>query len=53
MAAKIKEFTINFPGGKRADAHYDRLTVHTNQSVANGGNGFAPEFSVTLDGETL
>jgi len=43
MAARIKDFTVSFPSGKRVDAHYNGLTVHTDQSVANGGDGSAPE----------
>ncbi len=31
------------PGGKQVDAHYDGRTVHTDQSVENGGEGTAPE----------
>ncbi len=33
----MKDITISFPGGKRVDAHYDGRTVHTDQSVKNGG----------------
>lgn len=43
MAAGIKEIAIDFPGGKRVDAHYDGRTVSTDQSVKNGGEGSAPE----------
>ena len=39
----MKHINISFPGGKRVDAHYDGRTVHTDQSVANGGEGSAPE----------
>jgi ribosomal protein S12 methylthiotransferase accessory factor len=43
MAAGIKDITVNFPGGKRVDAHYDGRIVQTDQSVKNGGEGSAPE----------
>lgn len=43
MAAGIKDITVSFPGGKRVDACYDGRTVHTDQSVKNGGEGSAPE----------
>ncbi len=39
----MKDITVSFPGGKRVDAHYDGLTVETDQSVKNGGEGSAPE----------
>lgn len=39
----MKDITITFPGGKRVDAHYNGRIVHTDQSVANGGEGSAPE----------
>jgi putative redox protein len=38
-----KSVAVSFPGGKRVDAHYDGRTVHTDQSVRNGGEGAAPE----------
>lgn len=34
---------ITFPGGKRVDAHTDGVTIMTDQSVAHGGEGAAPE----------
>jgi len=41
--------TITFPGGKRVDAELDGFTVRTDQKVANGGDGSAPEpFSIFL-----
>lgn len=43
MAKGIKDITVRFPGGKRVDAHYDGHVVQTDQSVRNGGEGFAPE----------
>lgn len=43
MATGTKEIRVNFPGGKRVDAHYDGRTVHTDQSIKNGGEGSAPE----------
>lgn len=39
----MKDIRITFPGGKRVDAHYDGRTVHTDQSLKNGGEGSAPE----------
>ena len=39
----MKDITVNFPGGKRVDAHYDGRTVWTDQSPRNGGEGSAPE----------
>ena len=43
MAGGIKDIRVEFPGGKRVDAHYDGRTVCTDQSVKNGGEGSAPE----------
>jgi ribosomal protein S12 methylthiotransferase accessory factor len=39
----MKNIAVSFPGGKRVNAHYDGLTVETDQSVKNGGEGAAPE----------
>jgi uncharacterized OsmC-like protein len=39
----MKKIDVTFPGGKKVDAHYDGRTVHTDQSVRNGGEGSAPE----------
>lgn len=39
----VKAIFVSFPGGERVDAHYDGRTVHTDQSVKNGGEGSAPE----------
>ncbi len=36
------EIEIDFPGGKRVDAHFDGFTVHTDQPVSVGGAGSAP-----------
>ena len=36
------KMTIDFPGGMRADAHFDSFTVHTDQPVDDGGQGLAP-----------
>ena len=38
-----KIIDVTFPGGKRVDAHYDGMTVKTDQSIKNGGEGAAPE----------
>jgi len=37
------EMEISFPGGKRVDAQYDGMTIQTDQSIKNDGNGSAPE----------
>lgn len=37
------EMTIEFPGGKRVDAHLPNTVIHTDQSKDNGGDGSAPE----------
>jgi ribosomal protein S12 methylthiotransferase accessory factor len=34
---------VCFPGGKRVDATIGGMTIHTDQPVANGGEGQAPE----------
>ncbi len=34
---------VTFPGGKRVDAEYEGLTIRTDQSKKNGGEGSAPE----------
>jgi ribosomal protein S12 methylthiotransferase accessory factor len=33
---------VRFPGGKRVDAEYDGMTIRTDQSVKDGGEGSAP-----------
>ena len=43
MPKGIKDISVDFPGGKRVDAHYDGRTVETDQSIENGGGGSAPE----------
>ncbi|MBN1304897.1 MAG: OsmC family protein [Anaerolineales bacterium] len=37
------EITIDFPGGKRVDAHYGPYVIPTDQSPMGGGEGSAPE----------
>jgi ribosomal protein S12 methylthiotransferase accessory factor len=37
------EMEISFPGGKRVDAEYRGITIQTDQSIKNGGQGSAPE----------
>ena len=37
------EITVNFPGNMRATATVGEVTIETDQSVANGGEGAAPE----------
>jgi ribosomal protein S12 methylthiotransferase accessory factor len=34
--------TIEFPGGARAEAHFDTFTVRTDQPLSDGGSGSAP-----------
>jgi putative redox protein len=36
------DMRIYFPGGKRVDAQYKGLTIQTDQSVMNGGEGKSP-----------
>lgn len=36
------EMIIDFPGGARVDAHFDGLTVMTDQPPTGGGEGLAP-----------
>lgn len=35
--------SVSFPGGKRVDAHLGDRTIQTDQSLAHGGDGSAPE----------
>jgi ribosomal protein S12 methylthiotransferase accessory factor len=37
------EIDIDFPGGKRVDAHFKGFSVATDQCVADGGQAQAPE----------
>jgi len=37
------DMSISFPGNLRVDAEYKGFTIHTDQSVASGGDGSAPE----------
>lgn len=37
------EMTIDFPGGKRVDAHVHSKVIHTDQSRESGGDESAPE----------
>jgi ribosomal protein S12 methylthiotransferase accessory factor len=36
------DIRVTFPGGKRVDAAVGALTIHTDQPVAQGGDGSAP-----------
>ena len=36
------QIDVDFPGGVRVDAHFGAFTVHTDQSVSDGGTGSAP-----------
>ena len=38
-----KTLEVYFPGGKRIDAKIEDFVVHTDQSLANGGEESAPE----------
>jgi ribosomal protein S12 methylthiotransferase accessory factor len=38
-----KTIDVYFPGGKKVDARIEGMTVHTDQTVENGGEGHAPE----------
>ncbi len=42
-ATMALEMTIDFPGGKRVDAHLRDTVIHTDQSKENGGDESAPE----------
>ncbi len=43
------EMVIDFPGGARVDAHFDDMTVMTDQPPMGGGEGSAPTpFAVFL-----
>jgi len=43
------EMVIDFPGGARVDAHFDGMTVMTDQPPMGGGEGSAPTpFAVFL-----
>jgi ribosomal protein S12 methylthiotransferase accessory factor len=37
------DMKISFPGGKKVDADYKGLTIKTDQSIREGGEGSAPE----------
>lgn len=39
----MKEITVSFPGGKKIDAKVGDFVVHTDQTLANGGEETAPE----------
>jgi putative redox protein len=36
------EIAVDFPGGLRVDAHFDNVTVRTDQPREDGGDGTAP-----------
>ena len=38
----MARMSVDFPGGKRVDAHYNGFTIRTDQSVQGGGEGSAP-----------
>lgn len=38
----MEEYTIDFPGGARVDAHYGPFTIQTDQPLADGGQDLAP-----------
>lgn len=35
-------FKITFPGGRKVDAEFNGFTIHTDQRIADGGDGLAP-----------
>lgn len=35
-------FKITFPGGRKVDAEFNGFTIHTDQRIADGGDGSAP-----------
>ncbi|MBT3294685.1 MAG: osmotically inducible protein OsmC [Verrucomicrobia bacterium] len=37
-----KKIAVSFPGGKKVDASFEGWTIHTDQSVKNGGDNTAP-----------
>ncbi|MCK5331318.1 MAG: osmotically inducible protein OsmC, partial [Candidatus Marinimicrobia bacterium] len=37
------DMKITFPGGKKINAEYNGQIIKTDQAVASGGNGSAPE----------
>jgi len=37
------EISVQFPGGKRVDALVEGQVIHSDQSLAHGGEGSAPE----------
>src|SRR5688572_9516747 len=39
----MSDLIVSFPGGKRVDARFKGFTVHTDQSIAGGGEGSAAE----------
>ena len=43
MTTSTSRIKINFPGGKRVDAVLGEQLIQTDQSVAHGGTGSAPE----------
>ncbi len=36
------QIEVDFPGGARVDAHFGPFTVHTDQTVSDGGGASAP-----------
>jgi len=39
----MSRMTVQFPGGKKVDAHYNGFTIRTDQSPRGGGEGSAPQ----------
>ncbi len=42
------ELTIDFPGGARVDAHFDKFTIKTDQPKQHGGDDSVPTPFVTF-----
>jgi ribosomal protein S12 methylthiotransferase accessory factor len=36
------QIEVDFPGGARVDAHFDGFSIHTDQTVRDGGDSSAP-----------
>ena len=36
------QIDVDFPGGARVDAHFNGFTIHTDQTVRDGGDASAP-----------
>jgi ribosomal protein S12 methylthiotransferase accessory factor len=43
MSSSVSHVDVRFPGGKGVDATIEGRVIHTDQSLAHGGGGSAPE----------